>query len=98
MTSTIVTLTLVFAASATGQGYYAPKAPHSPNQHPLLAPGGRILAPGPGLGYGFRNGNPDKAGKASSRRSCSRGKGAWGLDVRELKGGKVKKGGGNDIK
>lgn len=62
MMSTIVTLALVFAASATGQGYYSPKAPHSPNQHSLVAPGGRILAPGPGLGHGFRNGNPDGYG------------------------------------
>ncbi len=62
MASAIVTLALAFAASSAGQGYYSPATSHPYNQHPLLAPGGRILAPGPGLGWGFRNGNPDGVG------------------------------------
>jgi len=63
MASTIVSLALALAAGTVGQGYYVPTPSHSFNSsHPLIAPGGRILAPGPGYGWGFRNGNPDGYG------------------------------------
>ncbi len=52
MVSSIVSMALVLAVSSTG-GLFGR---HSP------APGGRILNPGPGSGYGFPNGNPDGYG------------------------------------
>lgn len=48
-------IALALALGTTG-GLFGPH-PHHP-----LKPGGRILAPGPGYGWGFRNGNPDGYG------------------------------------
>ena len=52
MVSSIVSMALAMAVGSTG-GIFARHAP---------APGGRILAPGPGSGWGFPNGNPDGYG------------------------------------
>ena len=52
MVSSIVSMALAVAVGSTG-GLFGR---HS------AAPGGRILAPGPGMGYGFPNGNPDGYG------------------------------------
>ncbi len=52
MVSSIVSMSLALAVSSTG-GIFAR---HTPAQ------GGQILAPGPGSGYGFPNGNPDGYG------------------------------------
>ena len=63
MASTIVSLALALAAGTAGQGYYQPTGNHPINiSHRWFAPGGKILAPGPGYGWGFRNGNPDGYG------------------------------------
>ena len=56
MTSTIVSLALALAAGAAGwgdHGHYPPAYRHG---------GGRIVADGPGYGWGFPNGNPDGYG------------------------------------
>lgn len=76
MTSALASLILTMSAVATGglfdrtvavipagpngeiRGDYA--AHHLP--HGVLPPGGRILVPGPGPGWGFPNGNPDGYG------------------------------------
>ncbi len=64
MSSTIVSLALALAASATGWGDAVCTNPNHHHGHAggFLAPGGRIVAPGPGDGWGFPNGNPDGYG------------------------------------
>jgi hypothetical protein len=57
MVTSIVSLTLAFAASATG---WAGSPCGNPAHH--HAPGGRILTPGPGYGWGFPGDNPDGYG------------------------------------
>lgn len=58
MGSTIVSLTLALGVASSGQ---AGGQCNNPNHHHRTQ-GGRILAPGPGSGWGFPNGNPDGYG------------------------------------
>jgi hypothetical protein len=61
MASMLVSLTLALASGATA---WAGSACTNPAHHHgnVLRGGGQILAPGPGFGYGFPNGNPDGYG------------------------------------
>jgi len=63
MASTIVSLTLALAAGASGWADCACGNPN-PHRHPVARhhAGGRILADGPGYGWGFPNGAPDDYG------------------------------------
>ncbi len=58
MASTIVSLALALAAGAGTWPGHGPNCPNYPHHHR----GGRIVADGPGYGWGFRNGNPDGYG------------------------------------
>ena len=58
MTSTIVILALALAGGAGAGPGSAPSCPNYPHQHS----GGRIVADGPGDGWGFPNNNPDRYG------------------------------------
>ncbi len=74
MSSTLASLILALAATSTGglfdrtvavvpaNGPGQAPAGHAHGGHELLPPGGRILPPGPGAGWGFPNGNPDGYG------------------------------------
>jgi hypothetical protein len=57
-------LALALALLAGGAAWAGPPVvyPHAHHQHHSLAPGGRILGPGPGNGWGFPNGSPDSYG------------------------------------
>jgi hypothetical protein len=57
--ATFVPLALALAAGTSA--YAGPTACNNPNHHHHHA-GGRILADGPGYGWGFANGNPDGYG------------------------------------
>jgi hypothetical protein len=59
MASTIVSLALVLAAGASG--WPGGNCTNPNHRHPIQG-GGRILADGPGFGWGFPNGNPDGYG------------------------------------
>lgn len=64
MASSIVSMTLALAAAGTG-GWTTPRAVpgcNNPNHHHGHHAGGRILADGPGYGWGFPNNNPDGYG------------------------------------
>lgn len=58
MSSTIVSLALVLSAGATAWGENVCTNP----SHHHGGAAGRIVAPGPGYGWGFPNGNPDGYG------------------------------------
>jgi hypothetical protein len=60
MSFTIVSLTLALAAGASSWQGHAASCPNYPHHHA----GGRILADGPGLGWGFANNSPDGYGYA----------------------------------
>ncbi len=63
MTSALAPLMLALSVASTGGlfGHHpsGPPKPYVPHTH---HPGGRILPPGPGDGWGFPNGNPDGYG------------------------------------
>jgi hypothetical protein len=64
MTSAIGSVVLAVSVASTG-GLFSSRgqqAPHLHHHHHHQAPGGRIVAPGPGDGWGFPNGNPDGYG------------------------------------
>jgi hypothetical protein len=58
MASTIVSLALALVAGAGTAAGHGPSCPNYPHRHA----GGRIVADGPGDGWGFPNGNPDGYG------------------------------------
>lgn len=60
MSSTIVSIALVFGSAATAWG--EPGCTNPNHHHGAVASGGKIVAPGPGNGWGFPNGNPDGYG------------------------------------
>lgn len=75
MTSALASLILTMSAATTGGLFdrvvaVIPAGPNgeirgghsSVHGHDVLPPGGRILRPGPGDGWGFPNGNPDGYG------------------------------------
>ena len=59
MTATIVTLSLSLALSSTGQGKATGHCHCQTHGHARTS---HIVPPGPGNGWGFPNGNPDKYG------------------------------------
>lgn len=67
MTGALASVALVMAVAAPGglfsRGTVVQRvAVPGHHQHEHLPPGGRIVAPGPGPGWGFPNGNPDGYG------------------------------------
>jgi hypothetical protein len=54
--TTVATLVLSLSVAATGGLFHRPAGANT------ICPGGRILPPGPGYGWGFPNGNPDGYG------------------------------------
>jgi hypothetical protein len=54
--TTVATLALAVTVASTGGLFSRPPGAHT------ICPGGRIVPPGPGYGWGFPNGNPDGYG------------------------------------
>jgi hypothetical protein len=63
MTSALASVILAVSVASTGGLFSSRRAqPQHEHHHHHHAPGGRILNPGPGNGWGYPNGNPDGYG------------------------------------